>query len=384
MHLQSQRQNPLAASVNPLAGSREALLETPALSRVPAAAIAETPATPPAKRESRLAQPTRAERISQAIQELVYLLPSKPAAVGLENGLIALVLGLDADTQRLALPFLESECDYQPFVPPPTDAGPPLNAHLLIVEDAYVSRLVLRRVIEQLPGCTVTEAVNGAEALELLQKGLKPDVIVSDIFMPEMDGLELLGHIRSNPHLADLEVVMCTSTTDQDSVLRAAELNVTKYLVKPFKPEDVRNQLRDILTEAAIRAQKWVEDLQEKLGLSPGACADLFEQLAGQFEEDIKNARAEIAAGKTPVAVETLQSLRGACSQIKDAKLVARVQSVINDTNQNDVVAIAKGFEVLEADGKRLSTMVARLRQHHQPAQERTDPLTAAAQKLTA
>lgn len=323
------------------------------------------------------------DELSQAIKHFVQLMPGKPAAIGLENGLIGIVFALDPATQKLTVPFLEEHCGFQPYVPPPAEAGPPLNAHILIVEDAYISRLVLRQVVEQLPGCTVTEAVNGAEALDLLQKGLCPDLIVSDLCMPEVDGLQMLSRIRSTPNLAELEVAICTSTTDRESVRRAAELGVTKYLVKPFKPDEVRTQLREILTQASSRSNAQVEELKASLGLSPSACGELFHQLAEQVRSEIRTARNELGAGKSHAATQTLLRLRGSCALIKDTNLVARVQTVMNATVQNDMFAIVKGLEVLEAEGKRLEALSSKLRKHNETTEKRTDPLAAAARRVS-
>ncbi len=324
------------------------------------------------------------DQIAQAIKDLVNLLPGKPAAIGLENGLIGIVMCLDPATQRLAVPFLEEHCGYQPFTPRVTEPiGPPLNGHILIVEDAYISRLVLRRVVEQLPGCVVTEAVNGAEAMELLKKGLNPDLMITDVCMPEMDGLQLLSRVRATPYLADLEVMMCTSTTDRDTVVRAAELNVNKYLVKPFQPDEIREQIREVLTQAMAKSNERVQALKDRLGLDIAACAELFHQLAEQVREEVKTVRNELGAGKAHAALLTLQRLRGTCSLIRDNSLVGRVQTVINAANTNDLFAIVNGLEVLESEGKRLSALADKLRRAQNPEGTRKrDPLAEAAARI--
>ena len=327
--------------------------------------------------------PVRTDEIVQAIKDLVTLLPGKPAAVGLENGLIGIVMCLDPATKKLAVPFLEEQCGYQPYDPTPVEpVGPALNAHILVVEDAYISRLVLRRVIEQLPGCTVTEAVNGAEALDLLRKGLNPDLMITDVCMPEMDGLQLLFQVRSTPYLAELDVMMCTSTTDRETVLRAAELNVNKYLVKPFQPDQIRDQIREVLTQSMVKSTERVQALKDRLGLNPAACGELFHQLAEQVRDEVKAVRNELGAGKAHAAIMTLQRLRGSCALIRDNELVGRVQTVINAANSNDLFAIVKGLELLEAEGKRLGALSEKLRRSEAPApNQRHDPLSVAASR---
>lgn len=326
------------------------------------------------------------DRVAQAIKDLVNLLPDKPAAVGLENGLVGIVMCLDPVTRELTVPFLEEHCGFQPYVPPTVETvGPALNAHILIVEDAYISRLVLRRVIEQLAGCTVTEAVDGAQALELLKKGLSPDLMIADMCMPELDGLQLLSQIRATPYLSELAVMMCTSTTDRDSVVRAAELNVAKYLVKPFQPDEVREQIREVLTAAQSRANEKVQALKDRLGLSSAACGELLHQLAEQVRSEVRAVRNELGSGKAHAALLTLQRLRGSCALIKDNSLVARVQSVIQSAQSKDLFEIVKGLEMLEEEGKRLGSLAAKLKRIDEPADGgRSDPLSQAAARVQA
>lgn len=373
--------NPLV-EVPPMrpAGPLPAVTPEPAKDIVSPGPNGAVPVTPCAPAPEALV-PT--DEIVQAIKDLVTLLPGKPAAVGLENGLIGIVMCLDPATKKLAVPFLEEHCGYQPYDPAQVEpVGPALNAHILVVEDAYISRLVLRRVIEQLPGCTVTEAVNGAEALDLLKKGLNPDLMITDVCMPEMDGLQLLFQIRSTPYLAELDVMMCTSTTDRDSVLRAAELNVNKYLVKPFQPEQIREQIRDVLTQSMAKSTDRVQALKDRLGLNTAACGELFHQLAEQVRDEVKAVRNELGAGKAHAAILTLQRLRGSCSLIRDNDLVGRVQTVINAANSNDLFSIVKGLEMLEAEGKRLGALSEKLRRSEAPApNQRRDPLSLAASR---
>jgi response regulator RpfG family c-di-GMP phosphodiesterase len=200
--------------------------------------------------------------------------------------------------------------------------------------------------------------------------------------MPEMDGLQLLFQVRSTPYLAELDVMMCTSTTDRETVLRAAELNVNKYLVKPFQPDQIRDQIREVLTQSMVKSTERVQALKDRLGLNPAACGELFHQLAEQVRDEVKAVRNELGAGKAHAAIMTLQRLRGSCALIRDNELVGRVQTVINAANSNDLFAIVKGLELLEAEGKRLGALSEKLRRSEAPApNQRHDPLSVAASR---
>lgn len=354
----------------------------PAPSPAPVIPSAAQPAAVPAEASVAPRPRPAPETIHQTLKTLVDQLPGKPTSVGLENGMIAIVMSLDPDTKRLVVPFLEHNCDHQAYIPPQANiSGPPLNAHILIVEDAYISRLVLRRVIEQLPGCSVTEAVDGAEAFKLLQNGLNPDLMISDICMPEMDGLQLLTRIRSTPYLAELDVMVCTSTTDRDSVRRAAELGVTKYLVKPFEPKDITQKIVAVLRQSTARSTERIQGLKDRLGLSTAACGELCHELSKQIAEEIRVFRNELGSGKANSAHLTLQRLRGSCALIKDNSLVGRVQAVIQALVANDMFSIVQGLESLEGEGKRLGALGAKLRNQDEGETQKHDPITAAARR---
>jgi len=109
---------------------------------------------------------------------------------------------------------------------------------ILVVDDAKVVRDLAKKALAPL-GAAVTEATNGYNALFAMEKSL-PDLLVLDVKMPIMDGLELLTMMRSNPTLERVPVVMLTSPADHASLPRIAELGVSAVLQKPFGPEALR------------------------------------------------------------------------------------------------------------------------------------------------
>src|SRR5512140_2342299 len=111
------------------------------------------------------------------------------------------------------------------------------NPRILIVDDDPVTRLVLRRILANEPEWEVVEADNGVRALRLLEQGKPVDLCVTDINMPEMDGVGLVTKIRASDSLKHLRVILCTAVRDRETIGRVAPLGVDFYLVKPFKKE---------------------------------------------------------------------------------------------------------------------------------------------------
>lgn len=105
----------------------------------------------------------------------------------------------------------------------------------LIVDDQPSIRRVVRAYLETVQHCTVIEAVNGVDAIKQLL-GHRVDLIITDLVMPEMTGLELLGYVRRHQQLRHIPVIMLTSQDDETDRRKAVALGVSDYLVKPFAP----------------------------------------------------------------------------------------------------------------------------------------------------
>jgi len=122
--------------------------------------------------------------------------------------------------------------------------------NLLIVDDSTAIRKILLRVLNQtgLELGHVLEAGDGKEALKLLE-GQDVSLVLSDINMPNMDGLELLRALRGSPRWHDLPVVMITTEGGQARVQEAIELGATSYVRKPFSADLLRDKLAALLSK---------------------------------------------------------------------------------------------------------------------------------------
>jgi chemosensory pili system protein ChpA (sensor histidine kinase/response regulator) len=119
----------------------------------------------------------------------------------------------------------------------------------MVVDDSITVRRVTQRLLER-NGMRVITANDGLEALSLLQEHV-PDVILLDIEMPRMDGYEVAAHVRNDPRLADVPIIMVTSRVGEKHRARAIELGVDDYLGKPYQ----ESQLLDAV-EALVLARR--------------------------------------------------------------------------------------------------------------------------------
>jgi CheY-like chemotaxis protein len=122
-----------------------------------------------------------------------------------------------------------------------------MSVSILVVDDEPDVALLFRQCFrrETRAGTYVMHFANsGEDALHLLRAGIKPDLILSDINMPGMDGLRLLGEIKKR--FPKLPVMMVTAYDDDDRKRRASELGACEFLGKPVDFGHLRAQLRQL------------------------------------------------------------------------------------------------------------------------------------------
>jgi len=125
---------------------------------------------------------------------------------------------------------------------------------ILIVEDNTISATLLESALRR-AGFQTTCASSAMMALECLEGMDKVRLIISDLVMPEMDGIELLQAVRKTPQFAELPFIMCTGLADAEHVKAAAALGCKHYLVKPIRPNELIRRVKDILgTPGAVMA----------------------------------------------------------------------------------------------------------------------------------
>jgi class 3 adenylate cyclase len=109
-----------------------------------------------------------------------------------------------------------------------------MSGSILVVDDDPVTRSMLRRSLEQ-NGHEIITAENGAQALDLVRSE-RPDVVLLDVIMPDLDGYEVLERLKADPKLRFTPVIMVTGVDEVDSAVRCIELGADDYLSKPIDP----------------------------------------------------------------------------------------------------------------------------------------------------
>jgi two-component system chemotaxis response regulator CheY len=123
-----------------------------------------------------------------------------------------------------------------------------MESEILVVDDSAAIRKILQRVLRQtgMSIGTIHEAGDGQEALETLRKQ-RIDLVLSDINMPKMDGLQLLASVRASAEWRGIPVVMITTEGGETRVAEAVKLGASGYVRKPFTADQIKEKLTGFL-----------------------------------------------------------------------------------------------------------------------------------------
>jgi len=115
----------------------------------------------------------------------------------------------------------------------------PLQA--MVVDDSKAIRMILSRSLSDL-GYDVCSAADGSEALSLMREGIS--LILVDWNMPRMNGLEFVKQLRADPRYSPVTVMMVTTETEVEQMVKALEAGANEYVMKPFTKEIIEDKLR--------------------------------------------------------------------------------------------------------------------------------------------
>jgi two-component system chemotaxis response regulator CheY len=118
---------------------------------------------------------------------------------------------------------------------------------VLIVEDSSSTRGLAKFAIKK-AGYTPLEAEDGVQGLEQL-KNNQVDLIITDLNMPNMDGLELVRQVKANPATSSIPIFVCTTEMRPELMATGKELGVMAWIVKPFIPDKLLAALKKVLAE---------------------------------------------------------------------------------------------------------------------------------------
>lgn len=129
-------------------------------------------------------------------------------------------------------------------------AGAEHNTTVLVVEDEEDTASLIRFILER-ARYTVVQAEDGRKAQELIAQMAPPQLVLLDVMLPFVSGLQLLPVIRARADWADVPVVMLTADSSEHDVKQALETGASDYMVKPFNPRELLARLQRYVKKAA-------------------------------------------------------------------------------------------------------------------------------------
>jgi two-component system chemotaxis response regulator CheY len=122
--------------------------------------------------------------------------------------------------------------------------------YVVVAEDSTPNRTILVLLLKKM-GYGVFECVDGAAAWSVLEQNTKKKIVavISDIMMPNMDGLELLRRVRNEEKFKELPFLLVTAVSDKDYIFEARQLNVNGYILKPVTFQRVSTKMQEIFPD---------------------------------------------------------------------------------------------------------------------------------------
>ncbi|MEA3360118.1 MAG: response regulator [Thermodesulfobacteriota bacterium] len=155
---------------------------------------------------------------------------------------------------------------------------------ILIVEDNPVSAKIIEFNLKK-NGYETIYAKSGKDAIENLQSNIKIKLVITDILMPEMNGMELLNEIKKNPEWKNIPVIMCTSLSDIDTVKKAAKAGCRHYILKPINKTHLLQKVKEALVDEKPILKDRLRVMSE-LGLD----SEAYEETLNDFTLQVNNA----------------------------------------------------------------------------------------------
>jgi two-component system chemotaxis response regulator CheY len=213
---------------------------------------------------------------------------------------------------------------------------------VLVIEDSSTMRQLICLALQRIAGTVVMEATDGADALAKLHE-IQPDVIITDINMPEMDGFTFLERLRALPSHAATPVIIVTTEAAQEDRSRALALGVTTYVTKPIRQNDVMAAIQTV-TRARKRPVTAGDPSAVVLRVDYADAKDLLEEYTASLAKGTL-----VVANKRKLSVDTQVRLALAFpGMVEPLYLDGVVRSALSGDEPTLVIALSDGPQLDE------------------------------------
>lgn len=118
---------------------------------------------------------------------------------------------------------------------------------ILLIEDDEIERMKFSRVAAKMGNHTIIEAENGERALDTLDQIESPNLIVLDLNMPKVNGIEFLKILKANSNLNYIPIIVMSTSNNRNDIKKCYEIGVSGYMIKPLHYEDYKNKISNLI-----------------------------------------------------------------------------------------------------------------------------------------
>lgn len=237
---------------------------------------------------------------------------------------------------------------------------------ILVVDDDPLCRKLVVKSLQK-AGYKPLEADSASAALSLLHSEELIALLITDITMPEMDGLAFLSCIRNDPTLARLPVLICTGLNSRDTIVKAGHLGIAGYLLKPVDTQKLRGKVQEILASEPQPLAD-VKHVLSRLDLEEEDYRQMLDELVEHLLAGVGEIEKQIEQ-KDPQRLSTsLSALHGAANSLGAQRVAAVLERQFHASQRIDFRTVQALLGELRREITRLQSAVAQHRDCLEPA----------------
>ena len=240
---------------------------------------------------------------------------------------------------------------------------------VLIVDDDELTRRIIASGLRKV-GWNTREAEGAEAAINLLETDGSIALVITDVMMPETDGLSMVSELRRNPSYAELLVLICTATGTPAAVSRALGLNIAGYLLKPIDIPRLRETVAQILG-APRRALADVPKTRARLDVDPDRYRELLAELVERLEVSLTEMARLIDNGQFKDLASLADALCGAAQNLGAERVAATLAGHLQACENGEPARLSALLSEMRSE-------VAILRQAAQEGHPKSQPRAGA------
>lgn len=224
---------------------------------------------------------------------------------------------------------------------------------ILVVDDDDISRLLATNILAK-AGYDVLDAASAKKAIEYLETGEAIRLLVSDIMMPEMDGLELLAYIRKNLGFMELPVIMYTAKRDRATVVQAIKMGIKDYMAKPIDAGKLLKKIKKVI-DSDTQPLADQKQMLNKLQIDNKTYTELLDNLTSTITSKVEEIKTTIEQNDFETIIFTIDTIMTASINLGaerilplSKKLGSMAKKQDADSCQKILLALIREVNILE------------------------------------